>query len=180
MRAVLLLLAAACMPGLETNADASAQPAPSAEAQSWLDLQNAVRRNPQPPPASALPALTWSSTAATVAQGWADGCNYQHNAGRGDRGENIAASAPPGRWDIADVVGAWAGEAHDYDYGSNSCAAGKQCGHYTQIVWRDTLRAGCAHRVCNANSPFGAQLPAWDFWVCDYEPPGNFVGQRPY
>jgi len=19
--------------------------------------------------------------------------------------------------------------------------------------------------------------PTWDFWVCDYEPPGNYVGQ---
>lgn len=48
------------------------------------------------------------------------------------------------------------------------------------IVWRDTLRVGCAHRTCDTNSPFGAQLPSWDFWVCDYEPPGNFVGRRPY
>jgi pathogenesis-related protein 1 len=185
MRAFVLLLAAACMPGLDmdsgaSGADAGGQPAPSAEAQSWLDLQNAVRANPQPLPGSPLPKLSWSSPAATVAQSWADGCDYQHNPGRGDRGENIAASAPPGHWGVADVVGAWAGEAQDYDYASNTCAAGKQCGHYTQIVWRNTVRAGCAHRICTVNSPFGAQLPSWDFWVCDYEPPGNFVGQRPY
>jgi hypothetical protein len=30
------------------------------------------------------------------------------------------------------------------------------------------------------NSPFGAQLPTWDYFVCNYEPPGNFVGQKPY
>jgi hypothetical protein len=43
----------------------------------------------------------------------------------------------------------------------------------------DTRRAGCARRTCDTNSPFGAQLPSWDFWVCDYEPPGNFVGRKP-
>jgi hypothetical protein len=77
-------------------------------------------------------------------------------------------------------VAAWGGEASFYDYATNSCSAGKDCGHYTQIVWRDSVRAGCAHHTCTTNSPFGAQNPSWDFWVCDYEPPGNVVGQRPY
>lgn len=183
LAAVACLLAAACMPGAETDPDAGAGtsgPAPTADAQAWVDLHNAVRRDAQPPPSPPLPALTWSAGAATVAQAWADRCMYEHNQGRGDRGENIAASAPPGHWSIADVVRAWASEAQDYDYASNTCAAGKQCGHYTQIVWRTTLRVGCAHRVCDVNSPFGGQLPSWDFWVCDYEPPGNWVGQRPY
>jgi pathogenesis-related protein 1 len=176
------VLLAACMPGLDAGPEAGPGDvgAPSADAQAWLDRHNEVRRGAQPPPSPPLPELTWSSGAAAVAQAWADGCSYQHNPGRGDRGENIAASAPPGRWGIADVVGAWAGEMQDYDYASNTCPAGKQCGHYTQIVWRNTLRVGCAHRICESNSPFGPQAPSWDFWVCDYEPPGNWVGQRPY
>ena len=183
LTASLFISSAACFPGMEpeTGPDAgSPAAAPSAEAQAWLDQHNPVRQHPQPPPPSPLPPLSWSSGAAAVAQAWADRCAYQHNPGRGDRGENIAASAPPGHWGIADVVGAWAGEAQDYDYGRNACAPGKQCGHYTQIVWRDTTRVGCAHTVCHSNSPFGAQLPDWDFWVCDYEPPGNWAGQRPY
>lgn len=178
--ALLLFALAACEPGLSGGADAGVTPPPTAEAQSWLDAQNAVRRAPQPPPPTPLPALTWSAAAAGVAGSWAGGCNYQHNPGRGDRGENIAASAPPGRWQPGDAVAAWAGEASDYDYAGNTCASGKQCGHYTQIVWASTLRTGCAHKLCTANSPFGSGAPAWDFWVCDYEPPGNFVGQRPY
>ncbi|HEY5676936.1 MAG TPA: CAP domain-containing protein [Myxococcales bacterium] len=179
----LLLALAACEPGLSDNPDGGVTPPPpppTAEAQSWLDAQNAVRRAPRPPPPSPLPPLTWSEAAASVAASWAAGCNYQHNPNRGERGENIAASAPPGRWQLTDAVAAWAGEASDYDYASNTCAAGKQCGHYTQIVWASTLRAGCAHKLCTANSPFGSGAPQWDFWVCDYEPPGNFVGQRPY
>jgi hypothetical protein len=104
---------------------------------------------------------------------------YQHNAGRGNLGENIAASSP-GHWpSIAEVVQAWASEAADYDYASNSCAPGKACGHYTQIVWRDSTLLGCAYARCTTNSPFDG-VPTWDFWVCDYSPPGNWVGQRPY
>src|SRR5919202_1513766 len=106
---------------------------------------------------------------SSEAQAWLDA----HNAGRGTRGENIAANAPPGSLDLAGVVNAWASEAQYYDYSRNTCASGQQCGHYTQIVWRDTLRVGCAHRTCQSNSPFGPGAPAWDFWVCDYEPPGN-------
>lgn len=176
-----VLLAAGCEPGLTGASDAAPQPAPDADAQTWLDLHNAVRRAPQPPPPSSLPALTWSADAAAVAQAWAAGCNYQHNPGRGQRGENIAASAPSGHWTAADVVAAWGSEVQDYDYATNTCASGKQCGHYTQLVWRDTLRTGCAHRICTVNWPFAPPSGgSWDFWVCDYEPPGNWVGQKPY
>lgn len=55
----------------------------------------------------------------------------------------------------------------------------KQCGHYTQIVWRNTTHVGCATKVCDKNSPFQG-FTRWQFWVCNYSPPGNFVGQRPY
>ena len=175
----LCVCTAACLPGLDGNSDAGTELPPSQEAQAWLDTQNAVRKAPQPPPPSPLPALTWSSDAAAVAQAWAANCVYQHNAGRGQRGENIAASAPPGHWALGDAVAAWAGEVKDYDYTSNTCASGQQCGHYTQIVWATTLRVGCAHQICNANSPFACQS-SWDYFVCDYEPPGNYVGQKPY
>jgi hypothetical protein len=110
---------------------------------------------------------------------------YAHNAGRGSdgvaRGENIAATAPGGRADATPgyVVGLWAGEWPDYAYATNTCAAGKVCGHYTQLTWRSTLRVGCARKSCTTGSPFQG-FTTWDFFVCDYEPPGNFGGQRPY
>ena len=175
----LLVLACmlACEPGMQPGAVVT--PPPTAEAQAWLDAQNVIRRDAQPVPSPALPPLTWSADAAQVAQAWANNCTYQHNAGRGTRGENIAANAPSGSWSLQGVVSAWAGEVKDYDYASNTCASGKVCGHYTQLVWRDTLRVGCAHSVCTTNSPFPGQTN-WDFWVCDYEPPGNFIGQKPY
>ena len=179
----LLLAASACGVGMDSSGPGGSvtpEPTPAGEAQTWLDTQNAVRHAAKPTPVPPLPDFTWSSGAASVAQDWASRCTYQHNAGRGARGENIAASAPPGTWSTADAVAAWAGEASFYDSATNSCAAGHDCGHYTQIVWRDSVRVGCAHQACTVNSPFGARNPAWDFWVCDYEPPGNFIGQRPY
>ena len=43
----------------------------------------------------------------------------------------------------AQVVDAWASEAPGYDYKTNSCRAAT-CGHYTQMVWRNTHEVGCA------------------------------------
>ena len=182
-RVLLLALCASCAPGPDSSpgegtSDAGTAQPPTPEARAWLDAHNAVRQSVRPAPAPPLPTLTWSDEAARVAQAWADGCVYQHNQNRGQRGENIAANTPPSAWAVADVVSAWAGEASDYDYARNACAAGKVCGHYTQLVWRDTTRVGCAHRTCTGNSPFGSG--SWEFWVCDYEPPGNWVGQKPY
>ena len=68
-------------------------------------------------------------------------------------------------------------EAADYSSATNKCAPGKVCGHYTQVVWRNTTHVGCATAICTKNSPFGAQFPTWQLWVCNYTPPGNFVGK---
>lgn len=72
----------------------------------------------------------------------------------------------------AEVVGSWASEEQFYDYDSNSCQAGQMCGHYTQIVWEDTERVGCAMMECTNGSGF--------IWMCNYDPPGNWVGEWPY
>jgi len=161
-------------------------PAPDAAAQAWLDQHNAVRAGAfpgvtlSPAPSPALPALGWSASAAAVAQAWAQNCVYEHNAGRGRRGENIAANYPPGSATSHAVVGWWAGEAPDYDYASNTCASGRVCGHYTQVVWRDTTAVGCARATCSGGTPPAGWSGSWEFWVCNYEPPGNYSGQRPY
>ena len=78
------------------------------------------------------------------------------------------------------VVTGWGAEYVDYSWVTNTCAAGKVCGHYTQVVWRTTTKVGCAMATCSVNSPWGAAFPTWDFFVCDYEPPGNWVGEKPY
>lgn len=127
------------------------------------------------------PGLRWSDKLAGVAQGWADqlrseGCAMYHS-GNG-YGENIyKASAlmwSDGRRDLQkktpqQVTDSWGSEIKFYSYADNSCSG--VCGHYTQVVWKDTKEVGCAMSVCGDNS---------QIWVCSYAPAGNVVGQKPY
>ncbi|KAK9988777.1 hypothetical protein SO802_029016 [Lithocarpus litseifolius] len=64
----------------------------------------------------------------------------------------------------------WVAEKPKYDYNSNSCVGG-ECHHYTQVVWSNSVRLGCAKVRCNN----GATIIS-----CNYDPPGNYVNQRPY
>jgi uncharacterized protein YkwD len=144
-----------------------------------VDAHNQARAGAKPTPRPALPPLTWSDAAARKAAEYAKKCRFEHNPDRGDFGENLAA-ATPDTWTTAQVVKSWADEAADYDLAKNTCKKGKVCGHYTQVVWRKTASVGCATVMCNKNSPFGPDFPHWQLWVCNYAPPGNWVGQRPY
>jgi len=159
------------------------QPGPTADSKlgrEMLTAHNEVRAKAKPKPRTPLLPLTWSDAMAAKAQAWANQCQYKHNPGLGPYGENIAAAAPPGSTTNPGVVQSWAAEVADYSYAKNSCAPGKVCGHYTQLVWADTKQVGCAKVLCTKNSPFGANAPEWEFWVCDYAPPGNYVGEKPY
>jgi hypothetical protein len=168
---LLLLALGGCGTGAAAGSDAGgADP----EISAWLAEHNAVRANASPAPSPALGPLTWSASAASVASGWANNCTWSHNAGRGNFGENIAAAT--GDLTPSSVVAMWADEAKDYTWATDSCSA--VCGHYTQLVWRDTVQVGCAINRCTTGSPFGGG--AWTFAVCDYSPPGNFVGHKPY
>jgi pathogenesis-related protein 1 len=139
---------------------------------------NEIRAAAVPTPSPPLPAMHWDDSAARVADSWAANCMFAHSHTPG-YGENIYASTSTD--DTArEAVVAWASEVTDYDYASNSCAAGKVCGHYTQLVWRSSTGVGCASRVCDVNSPFSIGNGHWLLWVCDYIPPGNYIGERPY
>nr|CAB3446579.1 unnamed protein product [Digitaria exilis] len=60
-----------------------------------------------------------------------------------------------------------------YNCSDNSCSAtGGSCRQYTQVVWENTTRVGCATVTCDAQQG--------TFVVCDYDPLGNLVGERPY
>jgi|CXWL01.1.fsa_nt_gi uncharacterized protein YkwD len=137
-----------------------------------VESHNAVRREARPKPSPPLPPLELSPGLVDDAQAWAERCSFRHSETAG--GENLYAgtSEPSAR----EVVGAWATEAAAYDYASNGCSG--LCGHYTQMVWRDTTRVGCAAHRCTTGSPFDART--WWLVVCRYEPAGNIVGERPY
>jgi|SRR5579871_2626002 len=146
----------------------AASPAPTAVsspmAREILAAHNAVRARVGQKP------LVWSNQLASYAQEWADHLlatgAFQHRSPH-PYGENLFET-DGGRSTPAEVVRAWASESKDYDYRSNGCRS--VCGHYTQIVWASTRKVGCAV----------AHLSWREVWVCNYDPPGNFVGQRPY
>jgi len=160
--------------GSSSASGGDAATTPSGFADEMVRAHNAVRASAMPAPSPALAPMTWSADAASVAQSWANGCRFMHNTGAGF-GENIYA-ASGGTTSATNVVHSWASEVSSYDYATNACSG--TCGHYTQVVWRDSTQVGCALANCTTNSPFGSGN--WVFVVCDYTPPGNFVGQRPY
>lgn len=155
-------------------------------ADDFVCANNQVRAtppDPQPLPQPSLPAVSWNTELAAFAQAHADNCNFVHSddalrtATFGEWvGENLAANT--GTRGPAEVVASWAAEALDYDYSSNTCAAGKVCGHYTQLVWRSSIEIGCAMSVCPTLQ--GTGFSNAQFWVCNYRPGGNIIGQKPY
>lgn len=120
-----------------------------------------------------VPDLGWSDPLARTAQGWAERlrgmqCEMRHSGAAG-LGENLAwASGIHLRPE--DVVALWVREAQGYNPRSGMCAPGAMCGHYTQVVWRETRFVGCGMARCGDA----------EVWVCTYLPAGNVVGQRPY
>ncbi len=120
-----------------------------------------------------LPPVTWSEEVAASAQEWADhlrdaeDCNLVHASGSG-YGENLAGGW--GDLSPAVAVALWAEEKADYTY-SPQYEFVSASGHYTQIVWRDSLEIGCASASCGGNQ---------SVVVCRYSPPGNVIGQQPY
>ncbi len=142
-----------------------------------LKVHNDARAAARPAPTPALRPLAWDDDLAEVAQAYADRCKYGHSMG--EYGENLFAQAGK-QVTPEEAMGAWAAEIKDYDHATGTCAAGAKCGHYTQMVWRDTTRVGCGVADCTTGSPFGSDFPTWQYWVCNYDPIGNWQGEKPY
>ncbi|CAN6251525.1 unnamed protein product [Urochloa humidicola] len=137
-------------------------------AQGFLDLQNAARAEVGVAP------LSWHDTVAAYARTFAaerkGDCALVHS--RGPYGENLFWGSAGANWTAADAVSSWVAEKRSYNCSDNSCGGASVCGHYTQVVWANTTRVGCATVTCDGRKG--------TFIVCEYDPPGNFVGQRPY
>lgn len=135
----------------------------AAQSNEILAAHNSVRASLKIPP------LTWSEKLAAHAQEWANTLlargEFVHS--KSGYGENLFA-IQGARATPEEVVDEWASEARDYNYAANKCR--KMCGHYTQIVWANTKEVGCGV----------ARNSRREVWVCNYYPPGNYVGQRPY
>lgn len=120
----------------------------------------------------------WSHKIADYSMAWAGhlaekGCKMEHRPRSGkwkqQYGENIFMGTA-GYYGMADAVKSWESEKQDYTYGAVTEKNWYPTGHYTQLVWRDTKAIGCGKSICNGNI----------IVVCNYDPPGNYMGQKPY
>jgi pathogenesis-related protein 1 len=122
--------------------------------QDMLQAHNAVRARVN------VGDLVWSAKLAAYAQRWANSLLAAGKLKHRDNnpyGENLYIISGE-RATPREVVRIWSSEPlKDYN-------------HHTQIVWKDTKEVGCAI----------ARNARREVYVCNYNPPGNVVGQRPY
>ena len=116
--------------------------------------------------------LKWSNHLAIEAQKWADelvsqNCAFKHSGSV--HGENIYWSS--GGSQGTSAVISWASEIKYYHGQKVSYSNYTKFGHYTQIVWYSTTEVGCAMSTCKNGSTI---------WVCNYNPPGNYIGSKAY
>ncbi|MBC7975681.1 MAG: hypothetical protein H7138_11945 [Myxococcales bacterium] len=161
--------------------DAQREPGEPAELAGITRAHNDVRARVAT--ATALPPMAWDDALAATAAAYLPSCVdrdgnglIDHNPDRAKGhaflvGENIFAST--GTATAAAAVGSWADEQRYYQYADNTCVAGKVCGHYTQVVWRDSVKIGCAIHRC-ANLRYASTI------LCDYGPAGNVGRDKPY
>ncbi|KAJ4793934.1 hypothetical protein LUZ62_045180 [Rhynchospora pubera] len=132
--------------------------------QDYLDTHNEARS------AVGVADIEWNNTLQAYAEDYANNrrgaCDGSHSGG--PYGENLYW-APTTSFTAIDAVNLWVDEKQYYDYSSNTCS--KDCGHYTQVVWRDTTQVGCARGECD-----NGEL----LIICSYYPPGNYPGEWPY
>lgn len=126
-----------------------------------------------------VPALDWDGGLAADAANWAQALaetdTFEHS--RADptdpdvQGENLWAGTA-GAWAPEEMVGLWISEKRDYRPGVFPAVSRsgdlEQVGHYTQVIWRETRKVGCAI----------ARSKREDILVCRYASGGNVIGER--
>ncbi|NWU99202.1 GLIP1 protein, partial [Upupa epops] len=137
------------------------------------------------PPASNMLRMSWDAALAKTAKAWAKKCRFRHNIYLKiprkvhptftSAGENIWTGTATG-FSVDAALRMWFKEVRNYDFNTNMCTG--VCGHYTQVVWAESYKVGCAVHFCNAVENFPGLFRAAHF-VCDYGPAGNYP-RKPY
>ena len=86
-------------------------------------------------------------------------------------GQNLYVSGESGLNGFK-VVSNWYRESIYYDYDKGQSKYGQEIGHFSQIVWKDTTKIGCAFTPGIWNNI----LPSY-YICCNYFPAGNIPGQ---
>ncbi|KAL7864116.1 hypothetical protein AOLI_G00155360 [Acnodon oligacanthus] len=141
-----------------------------------VEMHNDYRSKVEPLAANMI-HMTWDEVPSLVAEGYAAKCIWDHNPDMQNiMGENLFISTGP--FNIDKAMSDWFEERSHYDYDTNTCSENQMCGHYTQIVWAKTTKVGCAAHICETVE--GLDFKNATMLVCNYVPPGNVVGQKPY
>lgn len=169
-----------------TLVDCTSTPPGKHLADNYVCAHNAHRKKlpaGQPVPSPALPAVIWNQALSDWAKSHVKKCVFEHSDGNARKakfgqpiGENLHASTNPAVTP-EDAIRSWVEEAQYYNYNTNTCTGGV-CGHYTQVIWRNSVEIGCAITTCEnlANTEFtNAKVIS-----CNYKPAGNYIGQKPY
>ncbi|TPP65455.1 Pathogenesis protein PRMS [Fasciola gigantica] len=130
---------------------------------------------PGQPGALTMPRMQWHNELAAKAQKWSKQCKVGHDRGEDRKvngfwwvGQNFA-----GNPSVKGGFYSWFDEHNKYNFTKNSCES--VCGHYTQVVWQESIYLGCGVTQCPKNKfPYGLAI------VCNYGPGGNVNGRRPY
>nr|XP_004649825.2 peptidase inhibitor 16 [Jaculus jaculus] len=146
------------------------------EKRAMVELHNLYRAQVSPA-ASNMLRMRWDPELAAFAEAYAQKCVWGHNKERGRRGENLFAITDEGM-DVPLAMEEWHQEREYYNLSAAACDPGQMCGHYTQVVWGKTERIGCGSHFCETLQ--GVEETNIQLLVCNYEPPGNVRGQRPY
>ncbi|MEE9910254.1 MAG: CAP family protein [Deltaproteobacteria bacterium] len=123
-----------------------------------------------------IPPLKWSETLADHAMNWAlhlaQAGKISHSKKSGE-GENLWQGSA-GHFSHTRKVDYWGSEKKYFKKGTfpdvSTSGNWQDVGHYTQIIWRGTHEVGCAQ----------ATSGGFDFFVCRYHPPGNFIREKVY
>uniref|UniRef100_A0AC35U2S3 SCP domain-containing protein n=1 Tax=Rhabditophanes sp. KR3021 TaxID=114890 RepID=A0AC35U2S3_9BILA len=125
----------------------------------FLNETNAYRALHQVGPV--IVNATIEKTAQDYATELATTKQFKHSSGTG-YGENLAYASIS----IADTaVKMWYDEVKDYDF--KKATYSPSSGHFTQLVWKNSKQVGFGVAFAD-----GAAII-----VCNYSPPGNFMGQ---
>ncbi|XP_022148837.1 basic form of pathogenesis-related protein 1-like [Momordica charantia] len=118
----------------------------------FVDVHNAIRAE------NGVGPVAWNTTLADYAENFAktrvDTCEMEHSMG--PYAENLAEAFESTTAEA--TVKFWATEKEFYDPKANKCV-NDECGHFMNVVGKDTKYIGCAEVRCKNN---------YIFTICNY------------
>lgn len=129
------------------------------------------------------PALQWDADLANTAATIAATCVYAHSmdVNGGGYGQNIAAGVEANNISAVITELFYNGEVNYFDglYGQANpdMSNFEKWGHFSQIVWKDTTKVGCATQYCSGGLKNVGQYVSPYFTVCNYGSPGTSMKQ---